>query len=154
MNKLTIIFSTISFFLISCGGAGDMDRPIYNTDVIVGDWLFESNCEEYVLGVDTIFLSNELPDTISIFSNSDNSLSIDAGDNTLDASINIDGDFFIRYQSFRAFLDLGVISDTATVYLTGDGNFFSDSTATMNLTFTEPNLPGQIDCAVNLSKLD
>ena len=131
-----------------------MDGPIYNTDVIVGDWLFESNCEEYVLGVDTIFLSNELPDTISIFSNSDNSLSIDAGDNTLDASINIDGDFFIRYQSFRAFLDLGVISDTATVYLTGDGNFSSDSTATMNLTFTEPNLPGQIDCTVNLSKLD
>ena len=81
-------------------------------------------------------------------------MSIDAGDNTLDASINIDGDFFIRYQSFRAFLDLGVISDTATVYLTGDGNFSSDSTATMNLTFTEPNLPGQIDCTVNLSKLD
>ena len=49
---------------------------------------------------------------------------------------------------------LGIISDTATIYLTGDGNFSSDSLATMNLTFSEPNLPGQIDCTVSLSKLN
>jgi len=141
-------------FLFPCGGGSDNERPIYNTDSIVGDWSFLPNCEEYILGVDTIFLANELPDTISIFSNADNTLSIDAGENTLNASIDAEGDFYIRYQSFRAYLDLGIISDTATIYLTGDGNFSSDSSATMNLTFSEPNLPGQIDCTVSLSKLN
>ena len=155
MNKALLIFSTsIIFFLFSCGGGSDMERPVYNTDGIIGEWSFLPNCEEYILGIDTIYLANELPDTISIFSNSDNTLSIDAGANTLDASIDINGDFFIRYQSFRAYLDLGIISDTATIYLTGDGNFSSDSLATMNLTFSEPNLPGQIDCTVSLSKLN
>jgi len=155
MNKALLIFSTsIIFFLFSCGGGSDMERPVYNTDGIIGEWSFLPNCEEYILGIDTIYLANELPDTISIFSNSDNTLSIDAGANTLDASIDINGDFVIRYQSFRAYLDLGIISDTATIYLTGDGNFSSDSLATMNLTFSEPNLPGQIDCTVSLSKLN
>lgn len=155
MNKALLIFSTsIIFFLFSCGGGSDMERPVYNTDGIIGEWSFLPNCEEYILGIDTIYLANELPDTISIFSNSDNTLSIDAGANTLNASIDINGDFVIRYQSFRAYLDLGIISDTATIYLTGDGNFFSDSLATMNLTFSEPNLPGQIDCTVSLSKLN
>ena len=155
MEKLISIFSaSLILFLFSCGGGSDNERPIYNTDSIVGDWSFSPNCEEYILGVDTIFLANELPDTISIFSNADNTLSIDAGENTLNASIDTEGDFYIRYQSFRAYLDLGIISDTATIYLTGDGNFSSDSSATMNLTFSEPNLPGQIDCTVSLSKLD
>ena len=155
MNKALLIFSTsIIFFLFSCGGGSDMERPVYNTDGIIGEWSFLPNCEEYILGIDTIYLANELPDTISIFSNSDNTLSIDAGTNTLNASIDINGDFVIRYQSFRAYLDLGIISDTATIYLTGDGNFSSDSLATMNLTFSEPNLPGQIDCTVSLSKLN
>ena len=155
MNKALLIFSTsIIFFLFSCGGGSDMERPVYNTDGIIGEWSFLPNCEEYILGIDTIYLANELPDTISIFSNSENSLSIDAGTNTLNASIDINGDFVIRYQSFRAYLDLGIISDTATIYLTGDGNFSSDSSATMNLTFSEPNLPGQIDCTVSLSKLN
>jgi len=155
MNKIFLLISTsIILFLYSCGGGSDMERPIYDTDAIVGEWSFSPNCEEYILGLDTIYLANELPDTISIFSNADNSLSINAGTNTLSASIDINGDFVISYQSFRAYLDLGIISDTATIYLTGDGNFSSDSLAIMNLTFSEPNLPGQIDCTVSLSKLD
>jgi len=159
MHKILLIFSTpIIFFLYSCGGGSvggsDLEGPIYNTEGIVGEWSFSPNCEEYSLGTDTIYLANELPDTISIFSNSDNILSIDAGANTLSASIDINGDFVIEYQSFRAYLDLGIISDTATIYLTGNGNFSSDSLATMDLTFSEPNLPGQIDCTVSLSKLN
>ena len=155
MKKLISIFSTsLILFLFSCGGGSDIERPIYNTDRIVGDWSFSPNCQEYILGVDTIFLANELPDTISIFSNADNTLSIDAGVNTLNATLDSEDVFYITRQSFRAYLDLGIISDTVTIYLTGDGNFSSDSSATMNLTFSEPNLPGQIDCSVSLSKLD
>ena len=110
MKKLISIFSaSLILFLSSCGGGSDNERPIYNTDSIVGDWSFSPNCEEYILGTDTIYLANELPDTISIFSNADNTLSIDAGENTLNASIDAEGDFYIRYQSFRAYLDLSLI---------------------------------------------
>lgn len=142
------------FLFFSCGGGGNSIIEVYDTGEIIGEWLFSPNCEEYILGSDTIYLENELPDTISIFSNSDNVLSIDAGNNVLDANIDISGDFYIRYQSFKAFLEIGNISDTATIYLTGDGNFSSSSDGTMDLTFSEPNLPGQIECSILLTKLD
>ncbi|MDC1024371.1 hypothetical protein OAR04_00425 [Flavobacteriales bacterium] len=142
------------FLFFSCGGGGNSIIGVYDTGEIIGEWLFSPNCEEYILGSDTIYLENELPDTISIFSNSDNVLSIDAGNNVLDANIDISGDFYIRYQSFKAFLEIGNISDTATIYLTGDGNFSSSSDGTMDLTFSEPNLPGQIECSILLTKLD
>ena len=142
------------FLFFSCGGGGNSIIEVYDTGEIIGEWLFSPNCEEYVLGSDTIYLENELPDTISIFSNSDNVLSIDAGNNVLDANIDISGDFYIRYQSFKAFLEIGNIADTATIYLTGNGNFSSSSDGTMDLTFSEPNLPGQIECSILLTKLD
>ena len=142
------------FLFFSCGGGGNSIIEVYDTGEIIGEWLFSPNCEEYILGSDTIYLENELPDTISIFSNSDNVLSIDAGNNVLDANIDISGDFYIRYQSFKAFLEIGNIADTATIYLTGNGNFSSSSDGTMDLTFSEPNLPGQIECSILLTKLD
>ena len=74
--------------------------------------------------------------------------------NVLDANIDISGDFYIRYQSFKAFLEIGNIADTATIYLTGNGNFSSSIDGTMDLTFSEPNLPGQIECSILLTKLD
>ena len=142
------------FLFFSCGGGGNRIIEVYDTGEIIGEWLFSPNCEEYILGSDTIYLENELPDTISIFSNSDNVLSIDAGNNVLDANIDISGDFYIRYQSFKAFLEIGNIADTATIYLTGNGNFSSSIDGTMDLTFSEPNLPGQIECSILLTKLD
>ena len=142
------------FLFFSCGGGGNRIIEVYDTGEIIGEWLFSPNCEEYILGSDTIYLENELPDTISIFSNSDNVLSIDAGNNVLDANIDVSGDFYIRYQSFKAFLEIGNIADTATIYLTGNGNFSSSSDGTMDLTFSEPNLPGQIECSILLTKLD
>ena len=142
------------FLFFSCGGGGNRIIEVYDTGEIIGEWLFSPNCEEYILGSDTIYLENELPDTISIFSNSDNVLSIDAGNNVLDANIDISGDFYIRYQSFKAFLEIGNIADTATIYLTGNGNFSSSNDGTVDLTFSEPNLPGQIECSILLTKLD
>jgi hypothetical protein len=142
------------FLFFSCGGGGNRIIEVYDSGEIIGEWLFSPNCEEYILGSDTIYLENELPDTISIFSNSDNVLSIDAGNNVLDANIDISGDFYIRYQSFKAFLEIGNIADTATIYLTGNGNFSSSNDGTMDLTFSEPNLPGQIECSILLTKLD
>ena len=42
----------------------------------------------------------------------------------------------------------------STIYLTGNGNFSSSNDGTMDLTFSEPNLPGQIECSILLTKLD
>ncbi len=154
-NIILILTSSIFIFFLSCGGGGgDIAPGLYNTDDIVGEWSFSPNCDEYILGSDTIFLDDELPDTISIFSNEDNTLSIDAGDNTLNATIDVNGDFIIGYQSFKTYLELGSIADTATIYLTGNGNFSSPYNGTMDLIFSEPQLPGQIDCTILLSKLD
>jgi hypothetical protein len=121
---------------------------------VVGDWLFNANCEEYILGTDTIFLDDELPDSITILSNSSDNLFIEAGSNTLNATIDVNGDFIIEYQSFKTYLEIGPIADTATIYLTGTGNFISQSEGSMDLTFTEPNLPGEINCSILLSKID
>ena len=152
---ILILTSSILLFFLSCGGAGgDIAPGLYNTDDIIGEWFFSPNCEEYILGLDTVLLADELPDTISVFSNANNTLSIDAGDNILDATIDVNGDFIIEYQSFKAYLELGPIADTVTIYLVGSGNFASQYQGSMDLTFTEPNLPGEINCSILLSKLD
>ncbi len=152
---ILILTSSILLFFLSCGGGGgDIAPGLYNTDDIVGEWSFSPNCDEYILGSDTVFLDDELPDTISIFSNEENTLSIDAGDNILNATIDVNGDFIIGYQSFKTYLELGSIADTVTIYLTGTGNFVSQSEGSMDLTFTEPALPGEINCSIVLSKID
>ncbi len=126
----------------------------FNIASLSGDWLFDSECNEYVLGLDTIYLDQQLPDTITINSDTDSTIFIDAGSNNLVANVDLNGNFIIPNQTFLADVDLGFGLTTLPIYLTGDGIFSSYSSATMNLTFSEPNLPGQIDCIVSLSKLD
>ena len=147
-NFFLILSFSIVLILTACSGGGNSEiRPddSFNIRVITGDWFFSPNCEEYVLGTDTLYLADQLPDTISIFSDSVNTLFIDAGANNLVASVDSLGSFTIPFQSFQAYLDLGFISDTATVFLTGTGNFNSRYEGTMNLTFSEPLLNANID---------
>ena len=146
-NFFLILSFSIVLILTACSGGGNSEiRPddSFNIRVITGDWFFSPNCEEYVLGTDTLYLADQLPDTISIFSDSVNTLFIDAGTNNLVASVDSLGSFTIPFQSFQAYLDLGFISDTATVFLTGTGNFSSRYEGTMNLTFSEPLLNANI----------
>ena len=156
-NFFLILSFSIILILTACSGGGNTEiRPddSFNIRVITGDWFFSPNCEEYVLGTDTLYLADQLPDTISIFSDSVSTLFIDAGTNNLTASVDSTGNFTIPFQSFQAYLDLGFISDTATVFLTGTGNFTSRYEGTMNLTFSEPLLNANIDCTIDLRKLD
>lgn len=156
-NFFLILSFSIVLILTACSGGGNSEiRPddSFNIRVITGDWFFSPNCEEYVLGTDTLYLADQLPDTISIFSDSVNTLFIDAGTNNLVASVDSLGSFTIPFQSFQAYLDLGFISDTAIVFLTGTGNFNSRYEGTMNLTFSEPLLNANIDCTIDLRKLD
>lgn len=156
-NFFLILSFSIVLILTACSGGGNSEiRPddSFNIRVITGEWFFSPNCEEYVLGTDTLYLADQLPDTISVFSDSVNTLFIDAGTNSLVASVDSLGSFTIPFQSFQAYLDLGFISDTATVFLTGTGNFSSRYEGTMNLTFSEPLLNANIDCTIDLRKLD
>lgn len=153
-NIFLIIAITSILFFSSCGGGSSDVDPVdaFNIDDALGVWLFNANCEEYILGSDTVFLNEELPDSITVFSNSNNTLFIEAGNNNLNASVDQYGNVAIDYQSFKAFLELGLISDTATIYLTGTGFFNSSTEGNMDLTFSEPNLPGEINCSINLSR--
>jgi len=55
-NIILILTSSILLFFLSCGGGGgDIAPGLYNTDDIVGEWSFSSNCDVYILGSDTVF---------------------------------------------------------------------------------------------------
>ena len=157
LNSLAILTILVGLGLYSCssGGNRDIAPEPFNINNISGDWLFDSQCDEYVFGVDTIYLAEQLPDTITINSDTDSTIFIDAGANNLVANVDSNGNFTIDYQSFRAYLDLGFLgADTATIYLTGTGSFSSNYGASMDLTFSEPLLSAQIDCTIGLRKLE
>jgi|TARA_B110000438_G_scaffold241727_1_gene240955 hypothetical protein len=155
-NILLLIISTSVLFLSSCGGGSSDVDPVYtfNPNNIVGEWQFNSNCTEYPNplngGADTIFLDNELPDSITVFSNSSDTLFIEAGSNNLNATVNSTGDFAIGFQQFRAYVD--AFSDTITIFIEGTGSFTSANEGVMDLTFSEPLLQAEINCSINISK--
>ena len=85
-NFFLILSFSIVLILTACSGGGNSEiRPddSFNIRVVTGDWFFSPNCEEYVLGTDTLYFADQLPDTISIFSDSVNTLFIHAGTNNL-----------------------------------------------------------------------
>jgi len=155
-NIFLIIISTSVLFLSSCGGGTSDVEPVYtfNPNNIVGEWQFNSNCTEYpnplTGGADTIFLDNELPDSITVFSNSSDTLFIEAGSNNLNATVNSTGDFAIGFQQFRAYVD--AFSDTITIFIEGTGSFTSENEGVMDLTFSEPFLQAEINCSINISR--
>tara|TARA_B110000116_G_C16465148_1_gene415540 strand:- start:137 stop:628 length:492 start_codon:yes stop_codon:yes gene_type:complete len=155
-NILSIIAASSILFLCSCGSSSSDVEPVYvfNSSNVVGDWEFSSNCTEYpnplTGGADTIFLDEQLPDTITVLSSSNNTLFIEAGSNNLNASVNSDGDFTIGFQQFRAYVD--VFSDTITIYVEGTGSFSSETDGVMDLIFSEPLLQAEIDCSINISR--
>ena len=156
-NFLLILSLSIILIITACSGGGNRDimpEP-FNINNITGDWLFDANCDSALVLGTTIFLAEQLPDTITINSDTDSTIFIDAGANNLVANVDSNGNFTIDYQSFRAYLDLGFLgADTATIYLTGTGSFSSNYGASMDLTFSEPLLSAQIDCTIGLRKLE
>jgi hypothetical protein len=155
-NIFLVIISISILFLSDCGGGSNDVEPVYtfNPNNIVGEWQFNSNCTEYPNplngGEDTIFLDNELPDSITVFSNSSDTLFIEAGSNNLNATVNSTGDFAIGFQQFRAYVD--AFSDTITIYIEGTGSFNSENEGVMDLTFSEPLLQAEINCSINISR--
>tara|TARA_B110000438_G_C15474639_1_gene504606 strand:- start:154 stop:642 length:489 start_codon:yes stop_codon:yes gene_type:complete len=160
-SKQNNFFLVLSFSIIllitacSSGGNRDIAPEPFNINNIVGDWFFSPNCEEYVLGTDTIYLSEQLPDTITINSDTDSTIFIDAGANNLIANVDPNGNFIIPNQIFQAYVDLGFVADTLPISLNGSGSFSSNFGGSMDLTFDETILTGaQIDCTIDFRKLD
>ena len=155
-NILTVLSLSTILLIYSCssGGNRDIAPESFNVNNVLGDWFFSPNCDEYVFGTDTIYLSDQLPDTISVNSDSDSTLFIDAGANNLVANVDSNGFFIIDNQSFMAYLDLGFISDTFPISLNGTGSFSSNYEGSMDLSFSEPSLGAQIDCQIELRKIE
>ena len=104
LNSLAILTILVGLVLYSCssGGNRDIAPEPFNINNVSGDWLFDSECDEYVLGLDTIYLAQQLPDTITINSDTDSAIFIDAGTNNLVANVDLNGNFIIPNQTFLA----------------------------------------------------
>ena len=150
-----IILGAIVLYSCSSGGSRDIAPEPFNITSITGDWLFDSECDEYVLGLDTIYLAQQLPDTVTINSDTDSTIFIDAGDNNLIANVDLNGNFIVPNQTFNADVDLGFGLTTLPISLNGSGSFVSNFAGSMDVTFSDTILTGaQIDCTIGLRKLE
>lgn len=157
LNFLAILSILFGVILYSCssGGSRDLTPEPFSINSLSGDWIFDSECDEYVLGLDTIYLAQQLPDTITINSDTDSTIFIDAGTNNLVANVDLNGNFIIPNQTFLADVDLGFGLTTLPISLNGSGSFVSNFGGSMDVTFNDTILTGaQIDCTIGLRKLD
>jgi hypothetical protein len=161
-SKNNNIFLTLSFSIIlvitSCSGGGnrDISPEPFNINNIAGDWLFIAECDSALVLGANIFLAEQLPDTITISSDTDSTVFIDAGANNLIANIDLNGNFIIPNQTFNADVDLGLGGiNTIPVSLNGSGSFVSNFGGSMDITFNDTILTQvEIDCTIDLRKLD
>ena len=156
------IFLTLSFSIIliitSCSGGGnrDISPEPFNINNIAGDWLFDAECDSALVLGTTIFLAEQLPDTITINSDTDTTIYIDAGANNPIANIDLNGNFIIPNQTFNADVDLGLGGiTTLPISVNGSGSFVSNFGGSMDVTFNDTILTGtEIDCTISLRKID
>ncbi len=154
LSALTIL-GAIVLYSCSSGGSRDIAPDPFNINNVSGDWLFDSECDEYVFALDTIYLAQQLPDTVTINSDTDSTIFIDAGTNNLVANVDLNGNFIIPNQTFLADVDLGFGLTTLPISLNGSGSFVSNFEGSMDVTFNDTILTGaQIDCTIGLRKLE
>ena len=115
----------------------------------------KNSCIKGVIYYFTIKDSIKLPDTVTINSDTDSTIFIDAGTNNLVANVDLNGNFIIPNQTFLADVDLGFGLTTLPISLNGSGSFVSNFGGSMDVTFNDTILTGaQIDCTIGLRKLD
>jgi len=152
-TKTFLIFSLIS----SCSSGGEDELgplDFFNLEDAEGVWVMNSLCEDYEFGNTIISLDEELPDSVSVFSDTLSNIFIEAGENIILASINSAGVFNIQPQPFQAQLNLNNLPIDITVDIQGDG-VLSDSTGNMDVIFSFELIAGQldsIDCSIDLTR--
>ena len=114
---------------------------IFAYDIAQGTWSISPDCEEIDILGQTISLNEQMPETIDVQGNGDNSLSIDMNGSQVSGNIDNEGNILVSEQTIS--VDFSGIP--IPVQVVGTGKIESTNLGYMDLTYS-----GQIDVIPNL----
>ena len=177
--KLSVVlFVSLSIIVSSCKKEDEVDTPtvingctdlaamnylsnatsddgscIFAYDIAQGTWSISPDCEEIDILGQTISLNEQMPETIDVQGNGDNSLYIDMNGSQVSGSIDNEGNIVVNEQTIQIDPGLGFPLD---VVVSGSGKIQSESLGYMDLSysFEIPVVGGTqaIDCHLTLTK--
>ena len=127
---------------------------IFAYDLAIGIWNIDPDCEEYTIPVvgTTIALNDQMPETIDVQGNDDNSLFIDMNGTQVSGDIDNNGNITVPKQTVSIDMGLGPMD----IDVQGDGKIESENSGYMDLTyeFEIPVIGGTeaLDCQLTLTK--
>ena len=127
---------------------------MYAYDLAIGIWNIEPDCEEYTIPIvgTTIALNDQMPETIDVQGNGDNSLFIDMNGNQVSGDIDNDGNITVPKQTISIDMGLGPMD----IDVEGNGKIESEDSGYIDLTyeFEIPVVGGteELDCHLTLTK--
>jgi hypothetical protein len=130
---------------------------IYAYDVAIGTWSIDPDCDDVDILGQTISLNEQMPETIDMQENGDNSLFIDMNGSQVEGNIDNEGNILVNEQTIS--VDFSGIP--IPVQVSGTGKIESENSGYMDLTYSGeidiiPNMPIPIPfsttCHIVLSK--
>ena len=148
MDVLAINYSSIA--------NSDDSTCIYAFDIALGVWDINPDCEEIDILGQVILLDDQLPESIDVQANEEETLFIFIGESQVSATIDNFGNITVTEQTASIDAGFGV---PIPVQIAGSGKIESESDGYMNLTFSGeidliPGLPTAFSsaCYITLSK--
>jgi hypothetical protein len=134
----------------------DDSTCIYAFDIALGVWDINPDCEEIDILGQVILLDDQLPESIDVQANEEETLFIFIGESQVSATIDNFGNITVTEQTASIDAGFGV---PIPVQIAGSGKIESESDGYMNLTFSGeidliPGLPTAFSsaCYITLSK--
>tara|TARA_B110000008_G_C16762377_1_gene481165 strand:+ start:62 stop:691 length:630 start_codon:yes stop_codon:yes gene_type:complete len=125
--------------------------PFY--DIAQGTWSISPDCDNVDILGQTISLNEQMPETIDVQGNGDNSLFIDMNGTQVSGDIDNEGNIVVNEQDIQIDPGLGFPID---VVVSGSGKIESENSGYMDLTyeFEIPIVGGteEVDCHLTLTK--
>ena len=126
---------------------------IYAYQVAIGIWNIDPDCDDVDILGQTISLNEQMPETIDVQGNGDNSLFIDMNGTQVSGDIDNEGNIVVNEQNIQIDPGLGFPID---VVVSGSGKIESENSGYMDLTyeFEIPIVGGteEVDCQLTLTK--
>jgi hypothetical protein len=126
---------------------------IYAYQVAIGIWNIDPDCDDVDILGQTISLNEQMPETIDVQANGDNSLFIDMNGTQVSGDIDNEGNIVVNEQNIQIDPGLGFPID---VVVSGSGKIESENSGYMDLTyeFEIPIVGGteEVDCQLTLTK--
>ena len=126
---------------------------IYAYDMAIGIWNIDPDCDDVDILGQTISLNEQMPETIDVQGNGDNSLFIYMNGTQVSGDIDNEGNIVVNEQNIQIDPGLGFPID---VVVSGSGKIESENSGYMDLTyeFEIPIVGGteEVDCQLTLTK--